>query len=41
MDAGYAGKKFANSVSKILGCTAEVVRRCDMHILRLFSKDGL
>ena len=31
VDAGYAGEKFANSVSEILGCTVEVVKRSEMH----------
>ena len=36
--AGYTGEKFANSVSKILGCTVEVVKRSKMHIFKVIPK---
>ena len=32
VDAGYAGEKFANSVSEILGCTVEVVQRASFEL---------
>ena len=38
---GTRGEKFANLVSEILVCTVEVVKRNEMHVLRLFLKDGL
>ena len=38
VDAGYAGKKFANSVSEILGCTVEVVKRSQMHSFKVIPK---
>ena len=41
VDAGYAGEKFANSVSKILGCTVEVVRRSDMHSSKVIPKRSI
>ena len=38
VDAGYAGEKFANSVSEILGCTVEVVKRNEMHVFKVIPK---
>ena len=38
VDAGYSGEKFANSVSKILGCTVEVVKRNEMHVFKVIPK---
>ena len=38
---GTPGEKFANSVSEILGCIVEVIKPNEMHVLRLFLKDGL
>ena len=38
---GCLGENFANSVSEILVCTVEVVKRNEMHVLRLFLKDEL
>ena len=38
VDAGYSGEKFANSVSEILGCTVEVVRRNEMHVFKVIPK---
>ena len=38
VDAGYSGEKFANSVSVILGCTVEVVRRNEMHVFKVILK---
>ena len=35
VDAGYSGEKFTNSVSEILGCTVEVVRRNEMHVFKV------
>ena len=38
VDAGYSGEKFANSVSEILGCTVEVVKRSEMHVFKVIPK---
>ena len=38
VDAGYSGEKFANSVSEILGCTVEVVKRNEMHVFKVIPK---
>lgn len=38
VDAGYAGEKFANSVSEILGCTVEVAKRSDVHSFKVIPK---
>lgn len=38
VDAGYVGEKFANSVSEILGCTVEVVKRSEMHVFKVIPK---
>ena len=38
VDAVYVGEKFANSVSKILGCTVELVKRSEMHIFKVIPK---
>ena len=38
VDAGYSGEKFASSVSEILGCTVEVVKRSDMHSFKIIPK---
>ena len=38
VDTGYEGEKFANSVSEILGCTVEVVRRSEMHVFKVIPK---
>ena len=38
VDAGYAGEKFANSVSEILGCTVEVVKRSDINTFKVIPK---
>lgn len=38
VDAGYAGEKFANSVSEILGCTVEVVKGSEMHVFKVIPK---
>ena len=38
VDAGYSGEKFTNTVSEILGCTIEVVKRNEMHVVKVISK---
>jgi len=38
VDAGYTGEKFANSVSEILGCSVEVVKRNELHIFKVIPK---
>ena len=38
VDAVYAGEKFANSVSEILVCTVEVVKRNEMHVFKVIPK---
>ena len=38
---GCLGENFANSVSEILVCTVDVAKRNEMHVLRLFLKDGV
>ena len=38
VDAGYAGEQFAHSVSEILGCTVEVVKRSEMYIFKVMPK---
>jgi len=38
VDAGYTGEKFANSVSKILDCSVEIVKRNELHIFKVIPK---
>ena len=38
VDAGYAGEKFVNSVSEILGYTVEVVKLSEMHIFKVIPQ---
>ena len=38
VDAGYSGEKFARSVSEILGCTVEVVKRSDINTFKIIPK---
>ena len=38
VDVGYTGKKFTNSVSEILECTVEVVKRSETHIFKVIPK---
>ena len=38
VDAGYTGEKFANSVSEILGCNVEVVKRNELHVFKVIPK---
>ena len=38
VETGYSGEKFAYSVSEILGCTIEVVKRNEMHVVKVISK---
>ena len=38
VDAGYSGENFANSVSEILGCTVEVVKRSEINAFKVIPK---
>ena len=38
VDAGYSGERFASCVSKILGCTVEVVKRSELHTFKVMPK---
>lgn len=37
-DGGYTGKKFANSVKKILGCEVEIAKRSELHKFKVIPK---
>ena len=38
VDSGYSGEKFADAVKKILGCSVEVVKKCDLHNFKVMPK---
>lgn len=38
VDGGYTGKKFADKVKELLGCTVEVAKRSELHTFKVIPK---